>query len=380
MVLSALTNHGVVVGTGTGVTATATGATGVPLVGQGGSADPVFQATGVKIDSHFGAITADTDASTVTMDLSVSDWHTLLLTSAVGGNRTLALSNPTVGQQFAIVLQQPASGGPCTVTWFSGILWSGGTVPTLTTTASKRDVFGFKCISAGVYLRIHHGAEFLAMSNPYDLVVLADSPVSYWPLDEVSGTVANDLVGGNNGTYTGGFTLGQRPSSAFGGATTFNGTSGYVTVPDATNLRITGPITLEGWVFYTGLSTGSTNFPTLVQKYDGTTNGYALLNQPHDGGGLQDKPICYLFKSGSLSFQNSPTTMTTGGWHHIVATYDNVNPLIVYVDGIAVVSGNIGANKLGSNTSPCSSAITTSRATTASSMASWRASPSTIPS
>ena len=160
MVLSSLTNHGVVVGTGTGVTATATGATGVPLIGQGGSADPVFQGTGVKLDSHFGAITADTDASTVTMDLSVSDWHTLLLTSAVGGNRTLALSNPTVGQQFAVVLQQPASGGPCTVTWFSGILWSGGTVPTLTTTASKRDVFGFKCIATGVYLGFLMGPNF----------------------------------------------------------------------------------------------------------------------------------------------------------------------------------------------------------------------------
>ena len=132
----------------------------MPLIGQGGSADPVFQATGVKLDSHYGAITADTDASTVTMDLSVSDWHSLLTTSGVGGNRTLAVSNPTVGQQFAVVLQQPASGGPCTVTWFSGILWSGGTVPTLTTTASKRDVFGFKCISAGVYLGFVMGQAF----------------------------------------------------------------------------------------------------------------------------------------------------------------------------------------------------------------------------
>ena len=108
MVLSSLTNHGVVVGTGTGVAATATGAIGVPLIGQGGSADPVFQATGVKIDSHFGAITADTDASTVTLDLSVSDWHTLLMTSGVGGNRTLALSNPTVG--VAVRRRPPATG------------------------------------------------------------------------------------------------------------------------------------------------------------------------------------------------------------------------------------------------------------------------------
>ena len=78
------------------------------------------------------------------------------------------------------------------------------------------------------------------MSNPYDVLVLADSPVSYWPLDEASGTTANDLADSNNGTYTSGFTLGGAgPSSNFGGSTAFNGSTGYVTVPNATNLNIT---------------------------------------------------------------------------------------------------------------------------------------------
>lgn len=90
-------------------------------------------------------ITTDADGATITFDLSTS-LHTVTL----GGNRTLALSNETVGQTFVIRLVQDGTGSR-TVTWFSTIKWAGGSAPTLTTTASKTDVFGFICTSAGNY-------------------------------------------------------------------------------------------------------------------------------------------------------------------------------------------------------------------------------------
>jgi hypothetical protein len=49
------------------------------------------------------------------------------------------------------VLQQDATGSR-TVTWWTGILWPGGTVPTLTAAANKRDVLSFLRLSTGVYL------------------------------------------------------------------------------------------------------------------------------------------------------------------------------------------------------------------------------------
>jgi hypothetical protein len=101
----------------------------------------------VQLDSHYGIIPADADAATITFDLNLSDKHQVVL----GGNRTLALANEDDGQTFLIVLQQDATGGR-TVTWWTGILWPGGTVPTLTTTANKRDVFSFLRLSTGVYL------------------------------------------------------------------------------------------------------------------------------------------------------------------------------------------------------------------------------------
>lgn len=89
---------------------------------------------------------SNADSTTITFDLNESNFHTVTL----GGNRTLALSNPTVGQKFAIRLQQDATGSR-TVTWFSTIRWPDNTVPTLSSTGNKADLFGFVCVSGGQY-------------------------------------------------------------------------------------------------------------------------------------------------------------------------------------------------------------------------------------
>lgn len=91
------------------------------------------------------AITTDTDAATVTFDLA-TDKHKVTL----GGNRTLAVTNGVDGQQFTLILKQDGTGGR-TVTWWSGIAWPGGTVPTLTATSGQADVFTFLRIASGSY-------------------------------------------------------------------------------------------------------------------------------------------------------------------------------------------------------------------------------------
>lgn len=99
-----------------------------------------------KLKQTYSDINAATDAATVTFDLSLSD----LQSATLGGNRTLALSNAKVGQKFQVTLTQDGTGSR-TVSWWSGISWPGGTVPTLTTTAGKSDVFEFVCTGTGAY-------------------------------------------------------------------------------------------------------------------------------------------------------------------------------------------------------------------------------------
>lgn len=91
-------------------------------------------------------ITTATDGSTVTFDLSLGNIHQVTM----GGDRTLALTNVSVGQCFVVRLIQDGTGTRIP-TWFSTIKWPSGVTPTLTTTAGKIDVFGFICTSAGNY-------------------------------------------------------------------------------------------------------------------------------------------------------------------------------------------------------------------------------------
>lgn len=99
------------------------------------------------IASIKGTLTTDIDAATITFDKNVSDFHNVVL----GGNRTLALSNMAAGDRIVLRLTQDGTGSR-TVTWFTTIKWAdGGTAPTLTTTASKADIFGFLCTSTGNY-------------------------------------------------------------------------------------------------------------------------------------------------------------------------------------------------------------------------------------
>lgn len=100
----------------------------------------------VKADASYGDIVTATDGATVTFNLANGNRQKVTL----GGNRTLAISNASVGQAFIIDLIQDGTGSR-TVTWFSTIKWAGGSAPTLTTTASKIDTFGFLCTSSGNY-------------------------------------------------------------------------------------------------------------------------------------------------------------------------------------------------------------------------------------
>jgi len=103
--------------------------------------------TGKKtLASTIQTITTETDAATVTFNLDTSNIQQVTLE----GNRTLAISNEDAGQVFVIKLIQDGTGSR-TVTWFSTIKWAGGSAPTLTTTASKADTFGFITTGTDTY-------------------------------------------------------------------------------------------------------------------------------------------------------------------------------------------------------------------------------------
>lgn len=103
---------------------------------------PIMDATNPTAQTYTPSV-----AGTATLDLSLSNQHRITMPA---GNITIALSNDTNSQVFLVSITQDGTGSR-TVTWFSTIKWAGGSTPTLTTTASKRDTFGFIRTGSGTY-------------------------------------------------------------------------------------------------------------------------------------------------------------------------------------------------------------------------------------
>ena len=80
--------------------------------------------------------TANTSTA-ITVDLANGTVQNLTLT----GNATITMPTAVAGKSFIIILSQDATGSR-TVTW-STVSWPSATAPTVTSTASKKDIFSF---------------------------------------------------------------------------------------------------------------------------------------------------------------------------------------------------------------------------------------------
>jgi hypothetical protein len=153
---AALAANALVIGGGAGAApATTTTGTGVlTFLGTPSSAN-LFSAltddtgTGLVVFNNAPALTNPTvtnyvetlysanTGTAITVDLTNGTVQNLTLT----GNATITMPTAVAGKSFIIILSQDGTGGR-TVTW-STVSWPSATAPTVTSTASKRDIFSF---------------------------------------------------------------------------------------------------------------------------------------------------------------------------------------------------------------------------------------------
>ena len=166
-------------------------------------------------------------------------------------------------------------------------------------------------------------ADLLAMAplpaaadaaSDYPSSVLTDRPLSYWQLNETSGTTARDQQGQTDGAIEGGVTLG-RPGP-WPGTTSmgFDGGSctGINLNPGADRFSLQN-LTLEAWI-----RTSTQVDQTIFRR---RFSGYILRTF----GGLAS--------FAGVGTDISSTQVTDGKWHHIVATIDSTAGRRLYVDG-----------------------------------------------
>ncbi len=167
-------------------------------------------------------------------------------------------------------------------------------------------------------------------------IAAAPNLVSWWKLDETSGTTAADSKGSNPGTYTGGYTLNQTGMGNAGVGVLLNGSTGYITVPTSASLEITGAFSIEALVKMTNASR-SNQYTQIAGKdhsaFSSPYQNYAL--QAEFGGGQW---------LGAAIGQAGPTQTTVhanavpvaGTWYQVVLTWDPApahNNLNIYVNG-----------------------------------------------
>lgn len=204
-----------------------------------------------------------------------------------------------------------------------------------------------------IEIEVWEHADVTSRLTGYREVVLADTPLAYWKLDEASGTVAHDASGNDNhGTYTNSPTLGVTGLMLDGvGATAVQfsrASAETVSIGDLSDFEFggTAPFTVEAWVSLT-TGPGSGEFYTVVQKYQpggSPTRGWEMLaiNGPQFSfQRRQDGATSHIVTSGAV---------TIGTTYHVVVTYDGTT-LTMYLNG-AVVDTDATAVSLSTGSDP----------------------------
>lgn len=152
----------------------------------------------------------------------------------------------------------------------------------------------------------------------YRELVIADGCSNFWRLGELAGTTAVDLVGGANGTISGGVTLNQTGALADGNkAMVFDGTTGKVQT--TANVPLPLICTIEAWMT---IASAISVRPVLSTRALPGETGNSVLVGVQGGFPTVHSGIVVI---GTRAVANSQ-------WHHMVYVFDG-STVTFYVDG-----------------------------------------------
>lgn len=163
----------------------------------------------------------------------------------------------------------------------------------------------------------------------YAATVLADGPVSYWPLDDDAGTTVRDLLGASPGTVNGSGCA-FRQTGGFGGAFGIHFDEQDCELDVSTTLfQFPGnaPYTIEAWAVIdpNADKTFRHVFTHEDRKNNGPEQGYALA--------YIDTTHVRAERGVTMnSFVDADSGTLAAGFHYLAVTYDGAT-LTLYVDG-----------------------------------------------
>jgi len=186
--------------------------------------------------------------------------------------------------------------------------------------------------------------------SAYAAAVLADNPIAYWRLGELSGTTAVDRAGhGHDGTYRNAPTLGvagaiandSDPAVHFTGSATQS-----VLVPASAATNGLNPFAVEAWV-----RTTNTTQTGYVISQDTTNWVLQIGGEPGSGRRVAQWGLVRGTFCSGVGILSGMTSIADGNWHHLVGVYAS-GWARLYVDGFEEVSS--GQNFCSGSVAPLS--------------------------
>lgn len=187
-------------------------------------------------------------------------------------------------------------------------------------------------------------------SREYDLAVLSDAPVAYFPLDDAPGSAtARNLVGSGDGTVYGGVTFG-RPGAVSSEpaqtAASFDGSTGYVSLPPGPMPAGNSAYTLEV-LFATGFASSDSGTAGTAGNGAGTCIALGIRNANLEANTLRF--------AGATGIENywwaedltltTPYPINDNHWHHVSASCDG-RTRTIYLDGVIIGSDGPGTHNV----------------------------------
>jgi len=218
-------------------------------------------------------------------------------------------------------------------------------------------------------------------NSAYQIMITADHPVAYWPMQETAGPTIHDIVGGYNGTLmtsTDGTSLGANQHTAFttagsgpsdGATYLLGGPGGLVSVPGDTaiyftnlntsvnNSQIVVPyntafdpgtnFSAEAWIYVPGYPIGYTDTafqtPLGFEAHGGSANGWWMGVETDSSGSEGDVQFNIAYYPG-LSSPPASSSSFSGRWVYVAEIYTGSNSnLLCYTNGVLMTTADLSA-------------------------------------
>jgi len=152
-------------------------------------------------------------------------------------------------------------------------------------------------------------------------IIAAHAPVSYWRLNEASGTTAVDTMGERNGTYRNGVTLSQRTGLGCSTVAWFDGVNGYVEVSHRSKYELN-----QGSIAFWMRPEKVTTRSGVISKAAAGFGSGGHLEIFIDASRLRAR-----IASDSAWYTVRSATLEPNRWYHVVLTFGN--DMFLYIDG-----------------------------------------------